>query len=39
MLEARTVPFDVLLLSVGSQVKDSGVPGVRQHCHFIGSRK
>ncbi len=35
VLEARTIPFDVLVLSVGSQANDFGIPGVRQHCHFI----
>ncbi|WP_199731352.1 hypothetical protein [Paraburkholderia sp. RAU2J] len=39
MLEARTVTFDVLLLSASSQVNDSGVSGVGQHYHFTGSRK
>ncbi|MBC8751717.1 MULTISPECIES: NAD(P)/FAD-dependent oxidoreductase [Paraburkholderia] len=39
VLEPRTIPFDVLVLSVGSQANDFGVPGVRQHCHFIDSQK
>ncbi|MEX3945582.1 FAD-dependent oxidoreductase, partial [Paraburkholderia sp. BR10937] len=32
MLERRTVPYDVLLLSVGSRANDFGVPGVLEHC-------
>ncbi|AXL51268.1 pyridine nucleotide-disulfide oxidoreductase [Paraburkholderia caffeinilytica] len=39
VLEARAVPYDVLVLSVGSRANDFGVPGVRQHCHFIDSQQ
>ncbi|MEM5404835.1 NAD(P)/FAD-dependent oxidoreductase [Paraburkholderia unamae] len=39
MLERRTVPYDVLLLSVGSRANDFGVPGVLEHCHLIDSQQ
>ncbi|TGS35549.1 NAD(P)/FAD-dependent oxidoreductase, partial [Mesorhizobium sp. M1D.F.Ca.ET.184.01.1.1] len=39
VLEARTVPYDVLVLSLGSRANDFGVPGVRQQCHFIDSQQ
>lgn len=39
VLEARVIPYDVLVLSLGSQANDFGVPGVRQYCHFIDSQK
>jgi NADH:ubiquinone reductase (H+-translocating) len=37
VLEARAVPYDVLLLSLGSRANDFGVPGVVEHCHLIDS--
>ncbi|MEX3936386.1 NAD(P)/FAD-dependent oxidoreductase [Paraburkholderia phymatum] len=39
MLEPRTVPYDVLLLSIGSRANDFGVPGVMEHCHLIDSQQ
>jgi len=39
VLESRTVPYDVLLLSLGSRANDFGVPGVMEHCHLIDSQQ
>jgi NADH:quinone reductase (non-electrogenic) len=39
VLEPRTVPYDVLLLSIGSSANDYGVPGVMEHCHLIDSQQ
>jgi NADH dehydrogenase len=39
MLEPRTVPYDVLLLCIGSRANDFGVPGVIEHCHLIDSQQ
>ncbi|KAA2212798.1 NAD(P)/FAD-dependent oxidoreductase [Pseudoroseomonas oryzae] len=39
VLGPRRVPYDVLVLAVGSQANDFGIPGVREHCHFIDSRR
>ncbi len=34
----RVVPYDVLVLALGSGANDFGVPGVQAHCHFIDSQ-
>jgi len=39
VLEPRTVPYDVLLLCVGSRANDFGIPGVMEHCHLIDSQQ
>ncbi|HHX4174680.1 TPA: NAD(P)/FAD-dependent oxidoreductase, partial [Burkholderia contaminans] len=39
VLEARELEYDVLILALGSQANDFGVPGVREHCYFIDSQK
>ncbi|MDP9651878.1 FAD-dependent oxidoreductase [Paraburkholderia caledonica] len=39
VLEARTVTYDVLLLSLGSRANDFDPPGVTQYCHFIDSQE
>jgi NADH:ubiquinone reductase (H+-translocating) len=39
VLEPRTVPYDALLLSIGSRANDFGVPGVMEHCHLIDSQQ
>lgn len=39
VLEPRTVPYDVLILSLGSRANDFGVPGVKEHCHLIDSQQ
>ncbi|WP_322066482.1 NAD(P)/FAD-dependent oxidoreductase [Burkholderia ubonensis] len=39
VLEARELEYDVLILALGSQANDFGVPGVREHCYFIDSQR
>ena len=34
---AHRIPYDVLILAMGSHANDFGTPGVRDHCHFIDS--
>lgn len=34
----RTIAYDTLVLSVGSQSNDFGTPGVYEHCAFLDSR-
>lgn len=36
-LEERQIGYDALVLAVGSQANDFGVPGVKEHCQFIDS--
>ncbi len=33
----RRLGYDTLVLAVGSSINDFGVPGVREHCLFLGS--
>jgi NADH dehydrogenase len=35
LVGARSLPYDVLVLALGSGANDFGVPGVQAHCHFI----
>ncbi|WP_016853799.1 NAD(P)/FAD-dependent oxidoreductase [Halomonas smyrnensis] len=37
ILPARTLPYDDLVLSLGSVSNDFGTPGVAEHCHFLDS--
>ncbi|HIH2744780.1 TPA: NAD(P)/FAD-dependent oxidoreductase [Burkholderia lata] len=37
MIAAHSIPYDVLVLAMGSRANDFGTPGVREHCHFIDS--
>jgi NADH:ubiquinone reductase (H+-translocating) len=37
MLPARTLPYDVAVLALGSRVDDFGIPGVFEHCHTLDS--
>ncbi|MEK2603799.1 NAD(P)/FAD-dependent oxidoreductase [Burkholderia arboris] len=39
VIEARELEYDVLILALGSQANDFGVPGVREHCYFIDSQQ
>jgi NADH dehydrogenase len=39
LLDARELEYDVLILALGSQANDFGVPGVREHCYFIDSQQ
>lgn len=32
IIEARTVPYDTLVIAIGSVSNDFGTPGVREHC-------
>lgn len=38
ILPERELAYDRLVLALGSQANDFGIPGVRDHCHFIDSR-
>ncbi|MDH5526707.1 MAG: NAD(P)/FAD-dependent oxidoreductase [Nitrospirota bacterium] len=37
--ERREVPYDTLVIAVGSVSNDFGVPGVQEHCHFLDTRE
>ncbi|AOJ89710.1 pyridine nucleotide-disulfide oxidoreductase [Burkholderia sp. MSMB0856] len=39
MIDARELEYDVLILALGSQANEFGVPGVREHCYFIDSQQ
>ncbi|RQU09267.1 NAD(P)/FAD-dependent oxidoreductase [Burkholderia cenocepacia] len=39
VIGARELEYDVLILALGSQANDFGVPGVREHCYFIDSQR
>lgn len=34
-LPGRSIPYDTLILAVGSRANDFGIPGVVENCHFI----
>lgn len=38
VLPERRLPYDYLVIAVGSQSNDFGTPGVRQHCLFMDTR-
>lgn len=38
VLPARAIPYDTLVLAVGSRTDDFGTPGVAEHCATIDSR-
>ena len=38
ILPERSIPYDTLILAIGSQANDFGTPGVRDHCLMIDSR-
>lgn len=38
LVPARELPYDLLVLAVGSEANDFGTPGVAEHCHAIDSR-
>jgi NADH dehydrogenase len=38
ILPARNVPYDILVLALGSTANDFGIPGVVEHARFIDSR-
>lgn len=33
----RQIPYDILVLAIGSQVNDFGIEGVVEHCHMLDS--
>ena len=35
MLPGRSIPYDTLILAVGSRANDFGIPDVAENCHFI----
>lgn len=35
----RTFHYDTLVLAVGSETNDFGIPGVKEHCHFLDQRQ
>src|SRR3569833_2357417 len=37
VLGERTLPYDVLVLALGSRVNDFGIPGVLEYCHMLDS--
>lgn len=39
LVPARSLPYDTLILAVGSQANDFRTPGVRTHCMMIDSRR
>jgi NADH dehydrogenase len=39
LVPARRLPYDTLVLSIGSQANDFGTPGVAEHCMMIDSRR
>ena len=38
LLAPRRLPYDVLIMAVGSQANDFGTPGVQERCYTIDSR-
>nr|WP_256476601.1 NAD(P)/FAD-dependent oxidoreductase [Siccirubricoccus soli] len=39
LLPAREVPYNTLVLALGSTANDFGTPGVKEHCRTIDSRR
>lgn len=37
-IPARTFHYDTLVIAVGSMTNDFGIPGVKEHCHFLDHR-
>ena len=37
ILGERTLPYDTLVLALGSRVNDFGIPGVLEYCHMLDS--
>jgi len=38
-IPARELPYDTLVIAIGSVTNDFGIPGVAQHCAFLDSRR
>lgn len=39
IIPERTVPYDLLVVAIGSVTNDFGIPGVREHCTFLDNRE
>ena len=39
LLPERTLPYDILVIAVGSHSNDFGTPGVKEHCLTLNSRE
>lgn len=39
IIPPRNIPYDILVIAVGSVTNDFGTPGVREHCMFLDSRE
>ncbi len=39
LVPARQLPYDTLIIAIGSQANDFGTPGVVEHCRMIDSRQ
>ncbi len=39
IIPERTVPYDLLVIGIGSVTNDFGIPGVREHCTFLDNRE
>lgn len=39
LIPERRLPYDTLVLAIGSQANDFGTPGVAEHCWMIDSRR
>ncbi|HEX5055395.1 MAG TPA: NAD(P)/FAD-dependent oxidoreductase [Gammaproteobacteria bacterium] len=39
IIPPRNIPYDLLVIAVGSVTNDFGTPGVREHCMFLDSRE
>ncbi len=38
VVPARVLPYDLLVIAVGSVSNDFGIPGVKEHCAFLDNR-
>jgi NADH dehydrogenase len=39
VIPERSVPYDLLVIAIGSVTNDFGIPGVREHCAFLDNRE
>jgi NADH:quinone reductase (non-electrogenic) len=39
IIPERSVPYDLLVLAIGSVTNDFGIPGVREYCSFLDNRE
>jgi NADH:ubiquinone reductase (H+-translocating) len=39
IIPPRNIPYDILVIAVGSVTSDFGTPGVREHCLFLDDRE